>query len=202
MFPAMRTTAAAIAVAALLSAPATKPEIYRNPEFGIVLPAPAGALLCATPQDEHDHGPVFLLGTTDATSCHDDIEHHRYVDVFASYNVSDDTKKLHEFLKWECAHVAKGPCRPAPGGLCVPGLPSAAARVNRSDGWIEIIVVTQAGTPDPDFDPSVPFINYDLSLHTTPDHFEDDLRVFRIELQTIRLSPPPPASVGKPITNH
>ncbi len=201
MFPAMRTAAAAIAVAALLNAPATKPEIYRNPEFGIVLPAPAGALLCTTPQDEHDHGPYMLLATADSKGCHD-IEHHRSVDVFASYNVSDETKKLHEFLRWECAHVAKGPCRPAPGGLRVPGLPSAAARVNRSDGWIDIIVVTQAGTPDPEFDPSVPFINYDLGLHTRPNYLGADLRVFRIVLQTIRLSPPPPASVGRPITTH
>jgi len=173
-------------ISASVIASATSPKIYRNPEFGITLPVPAGALLCTTPQEEHDHGPYMLLATADSEGCHD-IEHHRSVDVFASYNVSDETKRLSDFLKGQCAGVAGGPCRPAPGGLRIPGLPSASARVNRSDGWIEIIVVTQAGTPDPDFDPSVRLINYNLSLRTTPDHFEDDLRLFRIVLRTIRL---------------
>lgn len=189
-----------IAAALLWGAATPKPKVYRNAEFGIAVPVPKSALLCVYP-DQHDHGPVFFLGTTDAASCHHDIERHRYVNVFASYQ-TEDTKRLRDFLSSECVGVAGAPCGPAPDGLHVAGLRSEAARVNRSDGWIYVIVVTQAGTPDPDFDPSVPSVNFDLSLHTTPDHFENDLRVFRIVLRAIRLSPPPPASAGRSITNH
>jgi hypothetical protein len=39
-------------------------------------------------------------------------------------------------------------------------------------------------------DASVPFINYDLSLHTTARYFDEDLRIFRAVLSTVRLSPP------------
>jgi hypothetical protein len=179
--------------AVTLSAATAKPHVYRNDEFGITVPVPQGVLLCPLPDDEHDHGPVFLLGTTDATSCRDDIKRHRYISVFASYQ-TDDTKRLRDFLNWQC----EGPCRPAPGGLRVPGLRSASARVDRPSGWIEIIVVTQAGTPDPDFDASIPSVNYELSLYTRPNHLAADLRVFRAVLQTIRLSPPPPPSAAKP----
>jgi len=178
-----------LVVAVLLSAAPAKRGVYRNEEFGITVPVPKGALLCPTPDDQHDHGPAFLFATGGARGCRD-LDHARSVDVFASYNAAEVTKKLHDFLKWECANVAKGPCRPAPGGLQVAGLPSEAARVDAPDGWVYIIVVTQAGKPDPAFDPSVPSVNYDLSLHTRPQNLEEDLRVFRRILQTIRLSPP------------
>lgn len=143
----------------------------------------------------------FLLGTPDATSCRDDIERSRYIDVFVSYQ-TDDTKRLRDFLRSECVGVARAPCGPAPDGLHVAGLRSEAARVNRSDGWIDIFVVTQAGEPDPDFDASVPSVNYDLSLHTKPNHLDADLRVFRTVLQMIRLSSPPPPSARRPVSSH
>ncbi len=187
----MRLTRAFIflMVAVLLSAETAKPEAYRNTEFGIVVPVPEGTLLCPTPKEEHDHGPVFLLGATDAKGCHDS-EHRRTIVVFAGPNAADVSKRLHDFLKWECANVANGPCRPAPSDLQIIGLSSEAARVNHADGWVDIILVTQAGTPDPAFDASVPSINYELRLHTRPKNLEEDLRVFRAVLQTIRLSPP------------
>ena len=189
-----------IAATLLWGAATPKPKVYWNEEFGITVPVPKSALLCVYP-DQHDHGPVFILGTTDAKSCRDDIERSRYIDVFASYQ-TEDTKRLRDFLRSECVGVAGAPCGPAPDGLHVAGLRSEAARVNRSDGWIYVIVATRSGKPDPAFDPTIPSVNYDLSLHTTPDHLEDDLRVFRIVLRTIRLSPPPPVSAGRPITTH
>ena len=182
--------AAAITVLTLtlLGAATTNSEIYRNEEFGITLPIPKGALRCPIPEDEHDHGPVFLLETADTKGCRD-AQHSRYIDVFAGYNATDETKTLQGFLKWECANFAKQLCRPAPRGLHVTGLPSAAAQVNRSDGWIDIIVLTQAGKPDPDFDPSAPLINYNLTLQTRARYLDRDLRTFRAILRTIRLSP-------------
>jgi hypothetical protein len=68
------------------------------------------------PEDEHDHGGVFLIGNTDEHGCYD-IPLNRYVVIFASYNAVEETKKLHDFLKEQCAGVGGGPCRPAPDGL-------------------------------------------------------------------------------------
>jgi hypothetical protein len=180
----------AVLLASLLLSPqASKTQVYRNDEFGITVPIPLGVVYCVPSEYQHDHGPVFLLGSPDRQAC-DEIDHQRYVLIFASYNAVEETKKLRDFLKEQCTGVGGGPCRPAPYGLHITGMATKAARVNRSDGWIDIIVVTQAGKPDPAFDPSVPSINYDAGLHTAPQYLEEDLRIFRAVLSTVRLSPP------------
>jgi len=142
--------AALLLNAAAAEAPVDRP-IYHNDEFGITVPAPNSTLLCPTPSDQHDHGPIFLLGTSDAKNC-DDSEHSRSIVIFAGYNASDATKKLPDFLKWQC----DGACLPAPAGLRIEGLRSAAARVNRPQGWIDITVVAQAGKP---IRPSMPLFH-------------------------------------------
>ena len=65
-----------------------------------------------------------------------------------------------------------------------------AGRVNHPDGWIDVVVVTQAGEPDPSWDAAAPSMNYQLTLHTTSAHFTEDLGRFREMLQTVKLSPP------------
>jgi hypothetical protein len=170
-------------VASLSAAPNPQSQVYRNPEFGIAVPVPNGASLCTYP-GEHDHGPTFLLGMAAAERCRD-IQRNRHVTIFASYNAAAVTKKLHDFLKWEC----ETPCGRPPANLLIAGLPTEAARVNRSGGWLDIIVVTQAGKPDPAFDPSAPLINYDLRLHTQTRYLDEDLHTFRTVLRTLRLSP-------------
>src|SRR5208283_2383035 len=114
-------------------------KLFRDEEFGIAVSAPTGALLCPTLENEHDHGPIFILGPAQAKAC-DDVEGNRTIVVFAGYNAAEVSKRLDDFLKWICANVANGRCRPAPSGLQITGLPSKAARVNHSDGWIDIIV--------------------------------------------------------------
>jgi hypothetical protein len=181
--------------ALLLLATPVKAQVYRNEEFGITVPFPKETLPCLAPEDQHDHGPVFLLGTSDPGTCGDvpRIEQSRHVDIFAFFNALDDTKKLHDLLKWACGGVGKESCGQGPPDLGVSGLRSAAGRVNHPDGWIDIIVVTQAGKPDLRFDDAfVPSVNYILTLHTTGRHFEEDLRTFRAVLATIRFSPADP----------
>jgi hypothetical protein len=184
-------TVATVMVVVLLSAATKEPQVYRNEEFGIMLPVPYGALLCPTPDDEHDHGPTVLLGTNvvKKNAC-SDMAHSRSIDIFAGYNAADATKKLQDYFKSECTtETVKTRCRPAPSNLQIDRLPSMSGRMNLSDGWIDIIVVTQAGKPDPDFDASVPSVNYDLRLHTTTKHLKDDLPIFRKVLETVKLSP-------------
>jgi hypothetical protein len=177
-------------VVALLSAATEKPQIYRNAEFGITLPVPGGVMLCASPKGERDHGPLMVLDPSQAKGCND-AEGGRIVEVFASFNAVQATKTLKKLLQSECTGAGKGQCQPAPTGLQIGGLHSAAGSVSDSNGWIDIIVVTQAGKPDPAFDASVPSVNYVLRLHTREEHREADLRTFRTVLQTIKLFPAP-----------
>ena len=173
----------------LQSARAVGPQVYRNGEFGVTIPIPTNALLCSFPEDEHDHGPLLLLGGADPKAC-DDQERSRYIVIFASYNAVDATKRLGDYLASECTGIGRGPCRLAPRDLQIAGMRSKAGRVNRTDGWIDIFVVTQAGKPDPQFDATVPSVNYELMLHTSARHLDEDLHTFREVLSTVRLSPP------------
>lgn len=163
-------------------------QVYRNAEFGIIAQVPTGAFLCPVPDDEHDHGPVFLLGPAKAADC-EAAESRRSISIFAGYNAAQLTKRLPDFLRWECVHVGKARCQPT-NDLGIAGTSSLAGTVKHSDGWIEFLVVTQAGRPDPAFDPIAPRINYLLGLHTDAQDSPTDLVTFRAVLQTIRLSPP------------
>ena len=165
-------------------------EIARNSEYGITLPVPDGTLYCPPSKNVHSHGPVLLLGSRDLKNCSPLDENSRYIGVFASGNAVIRTKTLSGFLKYWACNNDQNPCIAAPKDLNIRGMPSMAARVNRSNGWIDISVVTQAGKPDPAFDATVPSINYYLGLHTNPEHLEEDLRIFRVVLQTIKISPP------------
>lgn len=165
--------------------------LYRNHEYGIVLPIPPGTLPCIPPVYEGngaDHGLQILLGTKDASFC-SKSSGKRYVDVFASYNASDETKALHALLESTCEFEVKRQCSPGPTDLHLGGLKSEAGRLDRSDGSIEIVVATQAGEPDPGFDASVPSINYELILNTDAQHLDQDLSLFRLLLKTIRIAP-------------
>lgn len=171
---------------------ASQKSVYRNPEYGIVLPIPPGTLPCIPPIWEGngaDHGPQILLGTKDATLC-SQYSGKRYMGVFASYNASDETKTLHALLESTCEFEIKRVCSPAPGGLLISGLKREAGRLDRSDGLIKIIVATQAGKPDPDFDAYVPSDNYEPILDTDMRHLDEDLAVFRTLLKTIKIALP------------
>jgi len=175
----------AAVVVAFVTVAASKRKIYRNAEFGIVFTVPDGALLCRIPPAAHDHGPYMLLNPTSETGCLD-LEHNRSIDIFASYNVAADTKKLSDFLNEQCASVGGRACTAAPADLRVFRLQSAAAKVDRSDGWIDVFVVTQVG----DLNSRAPGVKYAFTLRTTTNDVGRDLIVFRTVLRTIRLSPP------------
>ena len=177
-------------VGALISGPGVagpNHTIYRNEEFGITLRVPPEALLCVQPENQHDHGPYMLLGTRDTKGCND-LEHSRSIVVFASYNISDEAKRLSEFLRWLCSNEQGRGCDPAPPNLRLTGLPSAAGEATHA-GWLDVIVGTKAGKPDPTFDPSVPSMNYSIQLHTKEKYFTEDLRVFRAVLGAIKIAP-------------
>ncbi|HKV49328.1 MAG TPA: hypothetical protein VJN69_14640 [Candidatus Acidoferrales bacterium] len=164
-----------------------KQTVYQNEEFGITLKVPQGALLCKQPADEHDHGSSMLLGAYDVQGC-GDLENSRSIWIFGSYNINDEAKSLRNFLRWLCFEEQGRGCDPAPPGLRVTGLPSMAGEASHA-GWIDIIVGTKAGKPDPKFDPSVPSMNYSITLHTREKYLTSDLRIFRAVLGAIRIAP-------------
>jgi hypothetical protein len=178
---------------------AGRSSVYRNNDYGIYLPIPKGAWLCPASGYGIDHGPALLLGSTEANVCRSSSEK-RMITIFAS-PITEDDKTLHSFLNSLCSyapldeHDPSLVCVPAPDGLSVNGLPSEAARVNLLNGWVEIIVVTHAGKPDPNFDASVPSMDYDLRLYSNASHFDDDLMVFRTMLNTIKIGGWPPFEV-------
>jgi hypothetical protein len=161
-------------------------EVYSNPEFGIYARVPSEGSLCHTLKDEHDHGFGILLGGGSAKACHEDARH-RSVWLFAFFNALDDTKHLPGLLRMGC-DAAGGHCQPGPADLQIAGLKSVTGRVNLTDGWVVLIVATQAGAPDA-FEPNEPSVNYLFSLRTNREHLDQDLKVFRTILQTVKLSP-------------
>jgi hypothetical protein len=190
----MKFSGALIGLAAVWSATGavSQSRIYRNPEFGISLPIPSRTLPCTPPVYEGngiDHGPQILLATQDATLC-GKSSGKRYMEVFASITSTEEEKTLRGNLESRCEFEIKQTCSAAPADLQIKGMKTEAGRLDRPDGSIEIILVTMAGKPDPDFDSSVPAFNYELSLNTDAQHLDEDLKVFRLILKTIKIVPP------------
>ena len=179
---------------------ASRTSVYRNRDYCIFLHIPPGAWLCPYLEGS-DHGPAMLLGSEDSINCRSDLRQKRWMIIFGEYNNGED---LHTFLNRLCAYISfhsndpSAVCSSAPADLSVKGLLGEAARINHSNGTIEIIVVTQAGKPDPDFDASVPSYNYDMGLYTDASHLDADLAVFRAVLKAVKLDPPPLIPVPRP----
>jgi hypothetical protein len=164
-------------------------KVYRNRDFGIVVPIPHGLYLFSPHKMTGiDHGRQFFSKPTRIEDCNSG-GCDRYIAVDAYFNATDDTAKLHDFLEHECTVFGGVECLQPPEDLRIHGLASESARVKLPNDKVEILVVTQAGRPAPDFDATVPSINYSICLLTSEEHLEADLRFFRAILKTIRISP-------------
>lgn len=192
----MRFSRVLIGMVVLCSAASAFPResVYQNKQYGIFLHIPSAAWLC--PQGGgSDHGPFLLLGSKDASRCRSDLRQNRWISIFGQYS---DGETLHTFLNRLCADTPppgndfEEVTNSAPTDLGVGGLPSNTARINHSNGAIEIIVVTQAGKPNPEFEASVPSFEYSFSLNTDTRHLDSDLAVFRAVLKAVRLAPVSP----------
>jgi hypothetical protein len=191
---------AIIAFGSILGTVSAGQHTYSNEEYGIRVVVPESSYLCPPPESGRDHGPVFMIGYKNNSMRGCDIDLNkaaRFINIFAGYNAADDSKHLDDLLKSQRNAIGKGRWQTAPSGLTINGLRTEASRMNHRDGWMDIVVVTQAGEPDPDYDATAPYMNYTLWLHTNSDSLDEDLRSFRTMLHTIKISPPPPARIKK-----
>jgi hypothetical protein len=141
------------------------------------------------------------LDSKDASLCRSDLRQKRWISIFGEYNEGETLYALFDRLCTDDQLELKEPgavCSRAPADLSVNGLPGEVARINHSNGAIEITVVTQAGKPNPDLNPSVPSFNYILSLNTDASHLDEDLAVFRAVLNAVKLDPAAPVPVPRP----
>jgi hypothetical protein len=187
-------TAAAILIAVFDTAPTRAEAVYVNPEFGLYVPIPEELHACEHPDldfqevVEHNHGTSIFLDPADSQSCSGvSTRHRRSLSFWASYNATYHTRTLKLFRRNNCEYE-HGRCIAAPKGLSFPNSRSIAYRVNRSHGWIDIVVLTQAGHDDFGFPDDPQFaVNYLATLHTDRAHFAADLRLFRTHLEMLRL---------------
>jgi hypothetical protein len=164
-------------------------EVYRNSEFGYVVPIPRGLYLFSPHEMTGiDHGRQLFFKPTRVEDCNNG-GCDRYIEFAAFFNTIEATAKLHDFLEDECTVFGGKKCFQPTEDLKIEGLACESARINLPDGRIEFLVVTQAGKPAADFDPTVPSINYSVVLLTTQEHLEEDMKFFRIILKTIRIHP-------------
>jgi hypothetical protein len=162
------------------------PSAYRNDEFGIRLTIPGDLRACVAQPDQHDSGMSMFFQQT--ATC-GEFSTQRFVGVSLSYNLTPDTETLTEFAYRTC-HQAPGiQCRAAPNGLSIPGAGGIARRLDYPNGWVDIDVMAQAW-PDVKNDPKKPFINYEITLHTTPAFLSRDLSVLRKILRGVTVWSP------------
>lgn len=163
-------------------------DVYQNQEFGIAVALPKGLLTCSGVKDPHDHGVAIFLDRN-SKSC-GELGRYRSISIFASYNVTDDTKTLKDYLRWTCSEVLQGQCAAAPNGLKIDALQSSSGRVNHPDGSVDIVVLTQAGRAPNQPSDSSAFVNYSVRLHTDRAHLSADLRTLNSFLRAVKLTPP------------
>lgn len=173
---------------------AAQSNVYRNRQFGYEVPIPP-ELYLFSPHEMNgvDHGRQLFFKPTKVEDCnHGGCD--RYIEFNAYYNVSDNTLKLQDFFENECTVFGGKKCLAPPDDLKIKGLACKSAKVSLPDGRIEFLVVTQAGNPIPNFNPTAPSINYSVVLLTTKEHMDDDIKFFRIILNTIRIAGTPSIS--------
>ncbi len=169
------------ALAACLCGPADA-HTYRNSEFGMMIPLPAGFPVCRTPPDRHDHGPVIFLDRLAKGDC-ENVASQRYIGVFGNFNSTYLT--LDNLYRDLCREGPAHRCSPAPPDLTIRGWRSRAGRAEADGGWMVIQVFALTGTSHRDTEPSG--VDYSFVLHTRKERLDDDLKVFRRVLAGSRL---------------
>lgn len=163
-------------------------ETYRNPEYGFAVALPPGLPKCQRPVGEPDQGVAIFLDAG-SSGCVG-VAGRPLVGVFGRYN-GDHLPSADAELRRACA-LLPGKQLPAPPALAIDDLDTAACRVNRPDGWIDILVVAQGGARPAALGEvattvaqGTAFINYTVLLHTNVRRLDRDVDMLRLVLDRI-----------------
>ncbi|WP_119419364.1 hypothetical protein [Desertibaculum subflavum] len=173
---------------AALAGPALA-ETYRNPEYGFAVELPPGLPTCRRPIGEPDQGIAVFLDAGPGGCISAGAR--PLVTLFGRYN-ADHRPSPEAELRRVCA-LLPGRQMPAPPDLTIGDLDSAACRVNRTGGWVDILVVAQAGARPETMGATgtiaqaTPFINYTALLHTHIRRLDRDIDTLRLLLDRISI---------------
>ncbi|MGO4408904.1 MULTISPECIES: hypothetical protein [unclassified Brevundimonas] len=172
------------AIFAATAAPADDRERAQS-EYGFVVRFPAGKAICDSRSGEHPQGWVMPLDGDCAAST-------RRIIVLANYNAAFRASPR---AATNCSVEKFRAAGRAGLALSFNGRPSATCLERRSNGTVLVTVATQAGQwplPQPD-DPAAyrtPWINYYAYLETTRAKLDEDLKLFRSVIDSVRINTP------------
>lgn len=155
-----------------------------NREFKFSASVPIAMVSCEAATGSHPHGFTILLrpgkqGCSSSTP-------QPYVGLFGDYNVLYAADPA-QALSLLCPRSQSAVPRELQN-LTFSGRASAVCGRNDRSGWIDVFVVTQAGSwPDKE-KPDVPYINYTAQLHTRATRIAADLEAFKKILASVNIS--------------
>jgi hypothetical protein len=158
---------------------------YRNDAYGIASPISADKPVCLPGDWQSDHGfDTLLAGTIDDCGPGGNGPP-PYVEVYVGWNSSDDVNS-EAALRSVCldgGSVLRRLRKP----ITRTGLRSASGECDQLNGWIDIMWVTQRGEwPG---EPSLPYEEIYVTLHTTRARLKHDLPFFQHQIDILQFYP-------------
>ncbi len=163
-------------------------ETYENREFGFSVET-GGRPICVGEPYEHHHG-VDLFLDSGPEGC-DHLDDRPFIGINGDYNAAFMSNA--EAVANDFCRSRKGSFLDAPDMLPFDNHATKSCRVDRDDGWIDIVVVTQAWEwPGKHIEPEddLAWVNYTALLHTNAQRFDKDLAIFRSVLNSIHIFKP------------
>ncbi len=150
---------------------------YENEEFQFKVEIPNNAPFCKPEPGEHNHGLDIFLDRGNS-SCRE-LMTRPFIGIYADYN-AEFASNASEESRVQCGYLGRSAVR-APRDLSLGFYQSASCRVDHSDEWVDIFVVTQSGKwpLGGNDNNSTPYLNYKALLHTTRRRLPEDLPKFR-----------------------
>jgi hypothetical protein len=176
-----------------ISFPKTEKQ-YRNAEYRFQVTFPFRKLVCVAQSGGHPHGFYMRYGGRQTPCGATKVDPSASaISIYASGNTlfaSSPEATLPDSCRSSSGD--HGPRASERAKLSIPGHKFATCEANRPDGSIDIYVAAQASHWPPGFgQPSAktPYINYLISLHSTPNRRSQDMVLFDKFLRSIVISP-------------
>lgn len=162
---------------------------YTNVEYGFQVDLSDGGSVCGAESYQHDVGILIYLDHQPGL-CADRLIR-PFIAVSANYNAVFAETAL-AALPGPCNGVT-GKAVSAPVDLRIARRPSALCVRDGDDGWIDLLILTQAGSwPGAHTSPedATALVDYNVWLHTTPQQLAHDMSQLRAVMQRIHFRLP------------